>query len=101
MSKKRKKKKKSCDDCSDLKKELAKLKKQLATPIRPVVKAYHTQSGWCPHCKKRHRSRHQDQISNATGSAGAPCRIIEAALDIDFSLDLNQSLLHRIRRISI
>jgi len=35
-----------------------------------VVKAYHTQSGWCQKCKKRHRSRHQDQISDATGSAG-------------------------------
>jgi len=39
-------------------------------PVRPVLKAYHTQSGWCQKCKKRHRSRHQDQISDATGSAG-------------------------------
>jgi hypothetical protein len=40
-------------------------------------------------------------FQSSSGKARAPCRIIEAALDIDFSLDLNQSLLHRIRRISI
>jgi len=29
-----------------------------------------TESGYCPHCKKRVRSRHPEQVSTATGAAG-------------------------------
>jgi len=38
--------------------------------IKPVVVCYVTESGYCPHCRKRVRSRHPEQISQATGAAG-------------------------------
>ncbi len=62
----------SCPDCGSTLEEIEDHVQYVEDipPVRPVVKAYHTQSGWCPKCKKRHRSRHQDQISDATGSAG-------------------------------
>lgn len=40
-------------------------------PIRPQVRRYVTESGYCPGCRRRVRSRHPDQISQATGAAGA------------------------------
>lgn len=40
----------------------------------PEIKIEHTrylnESGWCPHCKKRVRSRHPEQASTAGGAAG-------------------------------
>lgn len=39
-------------------------------PVVPHWKRYLTESGYCPKCRKRVRSRHADQISLATGSAG-------------------------------
>ena len=36
----------------------------------PVVTRYVTHSGQCPHCQQRVRSRHPEQISQATGAAG-------------------------------
>ena len=39
-------------------------------PVKPVITRYRTQSGWCGCCEKRVRSRHPDQISQATGAAG-------------------------------
>lgn len=38
-------------------------------PIRPVVIKYVTESGYCPHCRKRSRSHHPDQPSEAGGAA--------------------------------
>ncbi len=38
--------------------------------IEPVAKQYVTQSGYCPRCRKRVRSRHPEQSSDAAGSAG-------------------------------
>ncbi len=60
----------SCPDCGS---QLETIEDQVQyvediPEVRPVVKAYHTQSGWCKKCKKRHRSRHQDQISDATAA---------------------------------
>ncbi len=40
-------------------------------PVRPYVRRYVTESGYCPRCRHRVRSRHPDQISLATGAAGA------------------------------
>jgi len=37
---------------------------------RPVHRCYVTQSGYCPNCKRRFRSRHPEQTSTATGAAG-------------------------------
>ena len=37
---------------------------------RPVHTRFVTESGYCPHCKKRVRSRHPEQVSCATGAAG-------------------------------
>lgn len=38
--------------------------------IRPTHRRFRTQSGWCPRCSKRVRSRHPDQVSTAAGAAG-------------------------------
>lgn len=38
--------------------------------VRPTVTRYVTHSGQCAHCGQRVRSRHPDQISDATGAAG-------------------------------
>ena len=38
--------------------------------VKPTIIRYVTYSGYCATCKKRVRSRHPDQISQATGAAG-------------------------------
>jgi len=38
--------------------------------IEPVTRQYVTHSGYCPRCARRVRSRHPEQSSEATGSAG-------------------------------
>lgn len=39
-------------------------------PVQPVLTRFRSRSGYCTRCKRRHRSRHDDQISEATGAAG-------------------------------
>ena len=39
-------------------------------PVKPIITRYVTESGYCPQCRKRVRSRHPDQISQAGGAAG-------------------------------
>ena len=39
-------------------------------PVEPVITRYVTHSGYCSHCRRRVRSRHPEQISEATGAAG-------------------------------
>ena len=39
-------------------------------PVQPVVTRYVTESGYCACCQRRVRSRHAEQISEATGAAG-------------------------------
>jgi transposase len=39
--------------------------------VEPVVTRFLTYSGYCSHCHRRVRSWHPDQISRATGAAGA------------------------------
>ena len=36
---------------------------------RPIHTRFVTQSGWCPRCRRRVRSRHPAQVSTATGAA--------------------------------
>jgi len=38
--------------------------------VKPVITRYVTESGYCETCEKRVRSRHPEQISDATGAAG-------------------------------
>ncbi len=38
--------------------------------VEPVITHFLTYSGYCSHCRKRVRSWHPDQISQATGTAG-------------------------------
>ncbi|HED04932.1 MAG TPA: hypothetical protein ENI60_09315, partial [Candidatus Fraserbacteria bacterium] len=38
--------------------------------IQPQITRFRTESGYCPHCRKRVRSRHPEQISTANGAAG-------------------------------
>ncbi|HEY5596997.1 MAG TPA: IS66 family transposase [Candidatus Bipolaricaulota bacterium] len=38
--------------------------------VEPEVTRFCTQSGYCPRCRKRVRSRHPEQVSEATGAAG-------------------------------
>ncbi len=39
-------------------------------PVEPRVTRYVRHSGHCAHCRRRVRSRHPEQISDATGAAG-------------------------------
>lgn len=39
-------------------------------PVKPVVRRYVTYSGHCAGCGERVRSRHPEQVSDATGAAG-------------------------------
>ena len=39
-------------------------------PVEPIAIRFRTESGYCPRCGKRVRSRHPDQISEASGAAG-------------------------------
>ena len=39
-------------------------------PVAPVLTRFASQSGYCAQCSRRVRSRHPDQISEATGAAG-------------------------------
>jgi len=52
--------------------------------IKPKVTRFHNQSGWCPRCKRRVRSRHRDQHSDARGAAGVQVgpRALSAAVDM-------------------
>lgn len=40
-------------------------------PVRPQVRRYLTESGYCRRCGRRIHGRHPDQISAATGAAGS------------------------------
>ena len=39
-------------------------------PVEPILTCFESQSGYCDKCQRRQRSRHPDQISEATGAAG-------------------------------
>jgi transposase len=53
-------------------------------PVRPTVRRYRNQSGYCQTCRKRVVSRHKDQPSTARGAAGVQVgpRTMALALDL-------------------
>lgn len=55
----------------------------LPPEIRFWVRRFHTQSGWCGHCRRRVRSRHPEQHSTATGAAGVQVGPRALALGVD------------------
>jgi hypothetical protein len=82
----------SCPHCGGPVEEVEDLKPQTVVDIpekvEPTVTRYHNQSGWCPHCKKRVRSRHRDQTSTANGAAGEQVgpRALSFAADLKHSI---------------
>jgi transposase len=61
-----------CPECgSELKDIHSHEQIEMDTPVMgPLTRRFVTQSGYCPHCRKRVRSRHPEQTSTATGAAG-------------------------------
>lgn len=59
-------------------------------PVRPTVRRYHNQSGFCQGCKKRVVSRDKGQHSSARGAAGVQVgpRALALALDLRHGVGL-------------
>jgi transposase len=78
----------SCPLCGGPVEDLQDLEPQIVVDIpretKPEVTRYHNQSGWCPRCERRVRSRHRDQHSDARGAAGVQVgpRALSAAVDM-------------------
>jgi len=51
--------------------------------LKPVSRRFDTQSGWCPRCRRRVRSRHPGQTSSAAGAARSHVGPHAAALAAD------------------
>jgi hypothetical protein len=62
----------ACPDCgSPLEERATHEQVQVDLPeVEPVITRFRTESGYCPRCRKRVRSRHPRQVSAATGAAG-------------------------------
>jgi transposase len=64
----------SCPYCGGPVEDIKDLEPQvvidIAPEVKPKVTRYHNQSGWCARCKRRVRSRHAEQHSDARGAAG-------------------------------
>lgn len=62
----------SCPDCGGELTDLAEHEHYEwdTPPVQPVLTRFVSESGYCRHCQRRVRSRHTDQISDATGAAG-------------------------------
>jgi transposase len=61
-------------------------------PIRPVIRRFETQRGYCPHCRKMVRSRHPKQTSTATGAAASQIGANAVALAADLKHRLGVSV---------
>lgn len=76
-----------CPCCGGPVEDLVDLPAQDVTDIPPDIKPkttrYHGQSGYCPRCKKRVRSRHANQTSTAVGAAGVQVGPNALALAVD------------------
>lgn len=59
--------------------------------VQPVWTEFRNQSGYCPTCLKRYRSRHADQISEATGAAGVVIGPVAKAMASDMKHHLGVS----------
>jgi transposase len=77
-----------CPHCGGPVEDIEDLQAQVVVDIpeelKPKVTRYHNQSGWCRRCKRRVRSRHPDQHSDARGAAGVQVgpRALSAGVDI-------------------
>ena len=60
-------------------------------PVEPEITRYVTHSGYCSCCQQRVRSRHADQISDATGAAGVVVGPRAKALAVDMKHRLGLS----------
>jgi transposase len=84
-----------CPFCGGPVEDIADLKAQVVVDIpeavKPKVTRYHNQSGWCPRCNKRVRSRHPHQHSDARGAAGVQVgpRALSVALDLKHRVGVN------------
>ena len=60
-------------------------------PIKPIVRRFDTQRGWCPACRKAVRSRHPEQTSTAAGAACSHIgpRAIALAADLKHRLGVS------------
>jgi hypothetical protein len=61
-----------CPECGGKLREIRKHEQFVADipEVQPVITRYMTYSGYCAACHRRVRSRHPEQISQATGAAG-------------------------------
>lgn len=61
----------ACPDCGGPLQDRASHEQvQVELPkVEPVIKRFVTESGYCPRCCRRVRSRHPEQVSEATGAA--------------------------------
>jgi transposase len=103
---------KACPDCGGELQECSTHEQiQVDLPkVEPIITRFRTESGYCPHCKKRVRSRHPQQVSSATGAAkvsigprakglgadlkhrlGIPYRKIEGMFEVAFGLKATSS----------
>lgn len=60
-------------------------------PVVPIWTRFESESGYCPTCQRRVRSRHPDQISAATGAAGVVVGPFAKALASDMKHHLGLS----------
>jgi len=78
----------SCPDCGGAVEDVRDLAPQVVIELPPDIKlptvCYHDQSGYCPCCRKRVRSRHADQCNTANGAAGVQLgpRLLALAVDL-------------------
>ena len=58
--------------------------------VKPQIIRFRNESGYCPRCGKRVRSRHPDQVSQATGAAGVCLgpRAVALAADLKHRLGI-------------
>ncbi len=66
--------------------------------VRPEATRYHTHSAWCRRCKKRWRSRHAGQTSDATGAAGVQVgpRALALAADLKHRTGVTYEKIHEV-----
>jgi transposase len=81
-----------CPDCGgELTEQTCHEQTQVDLPkVEPEVVRFRTQSGYCPRCGRRVRSRHPQQVSEATGAAGVSLgpRAVALAADLKHRLGI-------------
>jgi len=71
--------------CSDLQDRHRHSNWQIDLPeVVTDITRFDTESGWCPHCRRRVQSRHPEQLSQAAGAAGTCLgpRLLATAADL-------------------